>query len=509
MMKSVSDKRGGWPDWMNPYRRVCALLLFFCFIVPCTIVAAANDDEAHQSIIQTVRHLSSLGGRETGTEEGRAARDIIASRFKEMGLKTVSNSSFQPFDIKLRNLEAASLTIDGKAVPTDDFVPLLFSASGEAVGETVFVGYGIEPADYNGIRARGRIVVALAGTPPGIPAGKAHETLVRKVHAAREHGARALILLDEKPFQNSYTLWPERVPPVLYDRWKKKAGDELPVQIDLKVAQHESMLPMPDGEVNFPCVTVNRDVFDSTKKHRLTIKVKARHRTLSGANVVGLLQGTLKDTGKNGELLIIGAHYDHLGKDSQGRPYPGADDNASGVAALLGAAKRLIGIRETLKRDILFIAFDGEEWGLHGSTWYVNHPLFPLDKTVAMLNVDTVGRNRPDEIYMVGARQDPELFPLAVEAGVEAGLSVSNKLDFAFPYGSDHYPFHRKGVPAVDFSSSLHDDYHTIGDSADKVDAAKTARVTDLLTRLAVRIAGGDIRFSRPLDVVVPYPRRE
>lgn len=492
---------------------ISTLLFLFISVFFSHPPCAEEADDTRITIERTIRHLASLGGRGFGTEEGRAARDFIASRFKEMGLESVSNASFQPFTVTLRNLGNLSLIIDGKPVAEDDFVPLAFTAGGKVRGETVYAGYGMNADDYKGVAARGKVVVALAETPVHLSKEEANEAILQKCREARRQGARALILLDDKPFQNSYTVWPDRIPPILYEYWKKKTGDDLDAQREMKVAQHLSMLPMSpmSGDADIPVVMVSRVIFDATVTHKVALKVEIRKKDLKGNNVVGLLRGTGPRQGN--ELLIIGAHYDHLGKDAQGKAFPGADDNASGIAALLETAQNLSGrslsgLKSRLKRDILFIAFDGEEWGLRGSMWYADHPLFPLEKTVAMLNMDTVGRNKPDEIYLIGARQDPELFPLVVEVGQEAGLLVLNTLDFAFPWGSDHYAFHKKGVPAVDLSSSLHEDYHKISDTADRVDSAKVAKVSRLATRLALRIAESDIRFPKPQDVVVPYPSR-
>lgn len=491
------------PFRLRGYRLAVLLLSFILIFTASPAVQATEGDETIHSIARTIKHLASLEGRSLGAMEGRAARDFIASRFKEMGLESVSNASFQQFHVTVRNLGNHALLVDGKPLPDDDFVPLAFTVDGKVQGETVFVNHGMGDDDYEAVDVKGKVVVALAGTPIPGSRKEANEAILQKYREARRHGAIALVLVDDKPFESGYAVWPERIRASLYEYWKKKAGDDLEAMRDLKVTQYLSMLPMPE-EIGIPVIMASTTAFDFRAPRKIALTVEVNRRELEGNNVIGLLRGS----GSGGELLIVGAHYDHLGKDPKGRPFPGGDDNASGVAALLQVARSLSGLKSRLKMDILFIAFDGEEWGLRGSSWYVDHPLFPLDKTIAMLNMDTVGRNNPGEIYLVGARQNPDLFPLVVEEGREAGLVVLNTLDFAFPWGSDHYPFFRKGVPAVDFSSSLHDDYHRITDTADKVDFVKVGKVADLVTRLALRIAENRLHFPKPLDVVVPYPSR-
>ncbi len=210
-----------------------------------------------------------------------------------------------------------------------------------------------------------------------------------------------------------------------------------------------------------------------------------------GRNVVALLPGA--DPALAGELVILGAHYDHLGWGPFGSLAPesheihnGADDNASGVAAMLSAAGRLAaGPRP--ERSILFLAFTGEEFGLLGSSYYVGHPVRPLEKTVAMLNLDMVGRLEGDPLIVYGtgtAAEWEELIAAAVAAGdVEVAFQESG-------YGpSDHTSFYSSEVPVLHFFTNVHGDYHKPSDDVEEIDFAGLERVAALVADVALRVA--------------------
>ncbi|HVX89640.1 MAG TPA: M20/M25/M40 family metallo-hydrolase [Gemmatimonadales bacterium] len=201
----------------------------------------------------------------------------------------------------------------------------------------------------------------------------------------------------------------------------------------------------------------------------------------TGRNVIAVLPG--KDRRLRDEIIIVGAHYDHLGlggfgslaPDSTGRVHNGADDNASGVAAILAIAKRLKEHRPA--RTVVFIAFTGEEEGLLGSAWYTKHPLYPLERTVAMLNFDMVGRLRDDKLIVYGAATSNEWPRLldSLNAGAHFALHASGD-----GYGpSDHASFYAMHRPVLHFFTDLHEDYHRPSDDAGAIFSEGIARVAD------------------------------
>ena len=214
---------------------------------------------------------------------------------------------------------------------------------------------------------------------------------------------------------------------------------------------------------------------------------------LKGSNVIGLLPG--RDPILRNEAVIVGAHYDHLGlggfgsldPDSTGRVHNGADDNASGTAMLISIAERLAAERPA--RTIVFIAFSGEELGLLGSAYYVNHPIYPLSTTMAMINLDMVGRLRQKRLIVYGSRTATEFPALLDSLNWHAGLDLHAHGDGYGP--SDQSSFYAAGRPVLHFFTDLHEDYHRTTDDWQKINVdgfEQVARfVTGLVTALADR----------------------
>jgi Zn-dependent M28 family amino/carboxypeptidase len=218
-------------------------------------------------------------------------------------------------------------------------------------------------------------------------------------------------------------------------------------------------------------------------------------------NIAGLLPGS--DAKLRDETILVTAHYDHLGAQN-GKLYPGANDNASGVVALLEVARLLA--EAPLARSVLFVAFGSEEQLMLGSYYYVAHPLRPLDKTTAVLNLDMIGRNeehtpeslgayeltasRSDQMNLVGSVFSPDLEALLSREAGRAGIALSTKFDrdssMRALFRCDHLPFLQKGIPAVWLFGGFHPGYHEPADTIDRIDFDKMAR--------AVRLTSGAVR---------------
>ncbi|MEX2155037.1 MAG: M28 family peptidase [Gemmatimonadaceae bacterium] len=215
-------------------------------------------------------------------------------------------------------------------------------------------------------------------------------------------------------------------------------------------------------------------------------------------NVVALLRGT--DPSLRGQTIVIGAHIDHLGRSTMGALDPeaadairnGADDNASGTAAVLELA-RLLGARPT-RRSVLFVNFSGEELGLLGSQYFVEHSPAPVDSIVAMLNFDMVGRMRGDSVIVYGVATAREMPVLLDSANARVGLTVRGLGDGFGP--SDHSSFFARSIPVLHFFTNLHEDYHRATDDAHKINAGGTARVVALAERVVREIDRRDQRLS-------------
>jgi hypothetical protein len=219
---------------------------------------------------------------------------------------------------------------------------------------------------------------------------------------------------------------------------------------------------------------------------------------LTGKNVIGLLPG--HDPVRRNETVIVGAHYDHLGlggfgsldPDSTGKVHNGADDNASGSAMLIQIAQHLVQSRPA--RTILFIAFSGEELGLLGSSYYVKQPIYPLSSTVAMINLDMVGRLRDRRLIVYGARTAREFPALLDSLNWHYGFDLKARGDGYGP--SDQSSFYAAGRPVLHIFTDLHEDYHRTTDDWQKIDTAGFRKVADFTTGLVTALANRPSRLT-------------
>jgi Zn-dependent M28 family amino/carboxypeptidase len=246
----------------------------------------------------------------------------------------------------------------------------------------------------------------------------------------------------------------------------------------------------------------------------LDLEIKYAFQEIKTGNILGFLPGQDTRLGSSistparddrsavpplpglSEVIVLGAHYDHLGVNPQGETFLGADDNASGIAALLEIAKALSApckrggiVTCPYKRGVLFIAFGAEEWGLLGSRFYVEHPVVPNDKVVAMLNIDSISKGKPREIHLVGSSIYPELASISRQHLNRLGLLEGPDIDRkAFYNGTDHYPFHLKGIPTMEYFASSFDELHTLQDTIAQVQPEKVVQVAQVVFLTALEL---------------------
>jgi hypothetical protein len=457
-----------------------------------------------------------MEGRGAGSKGLTRAEHLIEKRFKSLGLEPAgTNSYLQPFTVitgahlKGKN-NFAVLTGDQKRElkPKQDFVPFSFSASGSAHGPLVFAGYGVSADefhydDYAGIDVKDKIVVVLRYEPPsfGVKGGNhgmtQHSQLVTKAINARNHGAKALVLVNGKLGDGEEDLLtrfgsvsgPEnagiiflQVKNAVAEGWLKAAGKSL--------AELQDQIDASSKPVSF--------TLPENQTAALTVSIETTRATVN--NVLAYLPG------KTDEYVIIGAHYDHLGRGnfdslapSQiGQIHPGADDNASGTAGVLELARVLAPQKGQLRRGILFASFAGEELGLLGSAAWVKEPTRPLDKAVAMLNMDMIGRIKDQKVYIGGVGTGSTLKAVVEQAQEKSGF----KIEYS-PGGyssSDHTSFVAKKIPVLFFFSGLHSDYHKPSDTWDKIDPESAARLLDVVGATGEELADAE---ERPAFIVV------
>ena len=432
-----------------------------------------------------------MDGRRSGTPGGDLAAERIAGWLRAAGLRPGGEreSFFQPFPVGRTTRVAAgtALAIDGRMLDLRrDWTPHGGSQQAAVSGELVFVGYGVSAPeagydDWAGVDVRDRVALALSGTPPFLVG--ARSSRLEKLIAARRGGARAVLIVND----------PLPTLPATAAAVRIVSGSVTPAAADALLAPTGTTLARLSAAIAERRAPAS---FVAGVAGRVELRVALESTDRMAANVIGVLPGT--DPALADEALVLGAHYDHLGVTG-GTVFPGADDNASGTAVVVGLARAFAaaGPRE---RTLVFTLFAGEEIGLVGSSHYVREPTIPLGRTVAMLNFDMVGRLRDGTLTISGVESGRGLRDAMREATSAAGLSVSLRDS---PYGpSDHSPFYGAGAPVLFFHTGGHPDYHRPGDTADKIDAAGMARVATLGARLVERLAAG----SRPAYVALPRP---
>jgi hypothetical protein len=469
--------------------------LYFSFLLwllaePSAAQTASPEITAGE-IREHVRYLASdaLEGRGSGSQGNAAAAAYIEKNLRLYGLKPggINGGYYQPFDfisaVKLG--EKNTLAVKGpgiqggaRALVVDkDFRPFGFSSSGDAGAELVFVGYGVSAPekqydDYAGIDVKDKIVVMLRYGPDGSsPRGdyQRHTGLRNKARVAREKGAAAMIMLNgpaDETDDNLYRLALDQgagssgilalsmkrdVLEPLFNRsgWTLKA-----LQDSMRATQKPHSFPLADS--------------------RAELQIEVTRVKSTTSNIVGYIEGT--DPLRKNEVVILGAHMDHLGMGGPGSGsmspdtvavHNGADDNASGAAALLELAQAMGAQASTLHRTYVFTFFSAEELGTLGSAHYVSAPAFPLNQSVAMLNMDMVGRLQDRKLTVGGTGTSPVWPEFLNRHNTDSTFVLTFNPDGFGP--SDHAVFYGKDMPVLFFFTGTHDDYHKPSDDWEKL----------------------------------------
>jgi hypothetical protein len=508
-----------------------------------------------------------LEGRRTGTTGATAAANYIADEFARLGLKALPQSSDKPknkffqafpyvagvelgkwnelfFSTPDSNSAQVSANQAGLRVG-EDWLPLGLSSNAKIENaQAVLVGYGLTVSElkhdnYAGANASGKIAIAFKGTPDGDnPHGQfaRYDDVRWKAIAARNAGAQALLVIaSENNFKD------DRLAQLRYDNSGGDAG--LPVVVVSRQAAAQllgldtsQLTEFEQGVRGKPSPASERASWSCCPRLArtlITLRTDLVKREVYAANIIGVLEGsdpTLKD-----ETIVIGAHYDHLGYGGAGSLAPkegeihhGADDNASGTAGVIELARFLTSQKPRPRRSIVFAAFSGEEEGLLGSNYYVNHPLVSLANTIAMINMDMIGRMKNRSLTIGGMGTATEWAAIVDNANLLQGMSVTTThgggttpgsgmpivvaangqpvVDSdpakqftltlnADGYGpSDHSSFYAKQVPVLFFWTGTHEDYHKPSDTADKINYDDEARILGVVARIVQSIDSGEKR---------------
>ncbi|MBV9242324.1 MAG: M28 family peptidase, partial [Acidobacteria bacterium] len=479
-------------------------------------LVAQKADVTEANLRKTIEYLASdkLEGRRTGEPGANMAAAYVANQFATLHLRAGATGkngkpSYMQAYPYITGVEQAKtgnkfdLVISGVSDgPLAQVSPVGFSPNGSVTNAPVsFAGYGIvaKEANFDDYSWQGRpmdfkgdVVVIFDGNPDNDNPHSPYQRfdLRTKALIAKEHGAVGMLVITrEDVFQHDrltrmeydQSLGEAAIPTFVISRETARQILGYPNEASLKSAE-ELVKDKKDG--------INTNIgFRDTQPH-LTFSVNLIKKAVDAYNVIGEIPGT--DPTLKNEAIVIGAHYDHLGHGGAGslaanstEVHHGADDNASGTAAIIELARMFAA--KNNKRTLIFIAFSGEEEGLFGSNWYVNHPVFPLDKTVAMINLDMVGRLSENKLTIGGigtasewrelVNRDDKFFdanPGSLKYDNPGAIGMAQPVfnlqlneDGCGP--SDHSSFYGKKVPVLFLFTGTHNDYHKPSDTADKI----------------------------------------
>jgi hypothetical protein len=414
-----------------------------------------------------------LEGREVATPGARCAAEYIASVLADLGLEGAGpdGTFYQTFEVRMGSLLGAGNSLRLGTVAPDpgkEWNPYGFSSSGTVTAPLIYGGSGVNQPEagedsYAHLDLEGKIVVVEGGDPHGAGGNVMTSSHFKATVAAGRDAAGIIILLPD--------------------------GEPLPDP----VAESRPDVRIPAIAVTGPFSETVRDASETGETMELNTSLQPR--LLEARNVVAKLPGS--DPAFADQVLVVGAHFDHLGHGGDGSLAPdarnvhnGADDNASGTAALLEVARILQTSDRKPSRSILFIAFTGEEKGLWGSSHYVENPLFPLENTVAMVNMDMVGRLRDNALTVYGTGTAEE-WPALLEALNQAQAQPFVLTSIPDGLGaSDHSEFYEADVPVLMLFTNTHAEYHRPEDDWELINAEGLERVASFAAEVATEVAG-------------------
>ncbi|TCK64838.1 peptidase M28-like protein [Winogradskyella wandonensis] len=431
-------------------------------------------------------------GRNTGEKGQKMAVEYLKNQYLSMGIASPYSGDdyFQEVPLEKQSVSKAELSVNGKNFDAfKNHIVLVLSKSLDVnASEIVYVGYGIDSenySDYKDIDVKGKIVLAKAGEPKDtngnyVTSGKPEDTkwtngrqsLSSKRNAASDNGAKALLYLDNDLFSRYAPFYQRQAESGFSGRLSLKTGSEDFAFIMINDELAKALLP-----------TIENDNTSKSINTDLVLKSERVAEEVMSENVVAFIKGSEKPD----EIVVLSAHLDHEGIKN-GEVYNGADDDGSGTIAILEIAEafqQAVKDGYQPKRSILFLHVTGEEKGLLGSRYYTDiDPIFPLENTVADLNIDMIGRTDPKRkegdrnyVYLIGSdKLSTELHNLSEEVNkkytnIELDYTYNDENDpNRYYYRSDHYNFAKNNVPVIFYFNGTHDDYHRPSDTPDKIE---------------------------------------
>ena len=511
--------------------------LIYCWLISCLIIHAQNETEAVKfsklirasGMEKNLRVLASdeYEGRETGKKGQQMAATYIAKHFQSCGAEPVNGSHFQSFNL-IQHQPQQIIISDGKIdfQPTIDFFSpsAILKDSSFILNKIAFAGYGIQSEKYNDYKntdTTATAVMFMRGEPrlsdnnflltQTQNPGEWSTNKRRKMELARQKGFKLVFIIEDDfdaSFQeNAHRIYSGRMNLLEDFAPEKFSAGMLVIHISKKMANQLLKGNQQSVESVIKTISSSQKSENFIVKTQLNIHVYQTHEQLKAENVLGYVEGSdLKN-----ELVVITAHYDHLGVQ-ENKIYNGADDDGSGTVAVMELAAAFAQAKKEgngPRRSLLFMTVAGEEKGLLGSDYYSRHPVFPLKNTVANLNIDMIGRidkeheGNPDYVYIIGSNMlSNELHEINENCN---NKQVKLQLDYTFNsaddpnryyYRSDHYNFAKNNIPVIFYFNGVHEDYHQETDEVDKINFTKMEKITRLVFFTAWELSNRNERIQ-------------
>lgn len=466
------------------------IVLGWALLLTLTVTAQNPDAKKYSSLINatglredlSIIASDALEGRETGTRGQKMAAAFIAAHFSDLGLKApVNGSYYQPVELYSSMVGEAYLKVGQTRL--DNFSGIIYTGAGDSGGEVslpvVFVGYGTE-AEFNQVDVKDKAIVLLSKEmrTRGNPAFK----------LAQDKGAKMIIICANETlaeFDNWAGQFKNFMSGSRLSLKKPQAGNQMVTMLVSPVTVEKIFNSTMEKLKKATAEDPKKNALKKIKGGNVQYKITSEIKTTYSDNVLGYMEGT----DKKDELVVITAHYDHVGKLKSGTGdliNNGADDDGSGTVSVLAIAKAFAQAKKEGKgprRSILFMTVTGEEKGLLGSEYYSEHPIFPLENTVVDLNIDMVGRRDPQHkdsepyVYIIGSdKLSDDLHALSERVNKE---NLNLTFDYTYNdrnhpdqlyYRSDHWNFAKKNIPIIFYFDGIHEDYHKPSDEVDKIE---------------------------------------
>jgi len=511
-----------------------ALSFFLSALISVAVAQESRLAKKYSSFIDTAsahKHLSILAsdefeGRETGKPGAAKAANYLSAEFKKLGLAApVGGSYFQDVDLVEKSFEVTNFTINNTELKhyQDFYIKTISGQKKVDASNIVFVGYGISSPkydDFQGLDIAGKVVMLIGEGEPvrkdisfitgTTELSEWSRTLNRRIDALKAKNPELILVVNSEVVSSVKPPKRRHGIPVTINRTSENNKDSSSPEVFITTETANLILKPTGKTISQLASSINQYGQPLSQDIKIVFSTSfgTKVNSLDAVNVLGYLEGTdLKD-----ELIVISAHYDHIGLNPNGpdKVFNGADDDGSGTTAVLELAEAFTEGKKHgngPRRSILFLLVVGEEKGLLGSEWYSENPVFKLENTITNLNIDMIGRvdphhkNNPDYCYLIGSdKLSSELHKISENANA---TYTKFNIDYKYNdpkdperiyYRSDHYNFAKHNIPVIFYFNGVHKDYHQPGDEVSKIDFPLLAKRAKLIFYTAWDLVNRDKR---------------